>query len=233
VKLKKVCIVQARLGSRRLPEKVMKIINGKPMIYWLILRLIKVRIFDQIIIAIPQKKNIELFQYLKSIVLETGIKIYRGPEKNVLKRFYFAAKKYNASTITRVTADDPLKDINIVRNSLLRFIKLKLDYYSNTIIPTFPIGIDIEHFTFNTLKVAYKNAVTDFEKEHVTVFMKNRQDIFNIQNFKNNVDLSKFRLTVDTKKDFIKIKKIFVYFKKNPFISYKHILKYLTNNNDK
>jgi spore coat polysaccharide biosynthesis protein SpsF len=231
--LKKICIVQARLGSRRLPGKVIKIINGKPMIYWLILRLIRTKIFDIIVVAIPSSKNSKLLNYLKSISSQTKIKIFQGSEKNVLERYYYAAKKFKADIITRATADDPLKDISVIRSSLLRFIKLKLDYYSNTIRQTFPIGIDIEHFTFKTLKLAYKLADTDYEKEHVTALIKQRPDKFKIKNFTIRHNLTKYRLTVDNIKDFERIKKIFIFFKNNPYISYKKIIQFLNKKNEK
>ena len=231
--LKKICIVQARLGSRRLPGKVLKIINEKPMIYWLILRLIRTKIFDLIVIAIPRSKNSKLLNYLKSISNQTKIKIFQGSENNVLERYYYAAKKFKADIITRVTADDPLKDISLIRGSLLRFIQLKLDYYSNTIKQTFPIGIDIEHFTFKTLKLAYKLADTDYEKEHVTALIKQRPDKFKIKNFASRYNLTKYRLTVDNKKDFERIKKVFIFFQKKPYISYKKIIKFLDKKNEK
>lgn len=231
--LKKVCIVQARLGSRRLPGKVIKIINKKPMIYWLILRLNKAKIFDLIVIAIPRFGNSKLFNYLKSIESETGIKIYRGSENNVLERYYRAAKIFKAGIITRVTADDPLKDINVMRSSLSLFAKLNLDYYSNSIKQTFPIGIDIEHFTFKTLKHARKLAVTNYDKENVTTVIKKRPDIFKIKNFTNSHNLTKYRLTVDSANDFKRIKKIFAFFKKNPYTDYKKIIKFLDKQDEK
>lgn len=227
--LRKICIIQARLGSSRLPEKVIKIINGKPMIYWLILRLKKTKIFDLIVIAIPKYKNLKLLNYLKSIKKEMGIKIYRGSENNVLERYYYAAKIFKADIITRVTADDPFKDINVTKSSLLRFMELKLDYYSNSIKQTFPIGIDIEHFTFKALKLAHKLAITKHEKEHVTVIMKQRPDIFKIKNFKNRQNLTKYRLTVDDMDDFKKARKIFIFYKNKPYIDYKNIIKFLKN----
>jgi spore coat polysaccharide biosynthesis protein SpsF len=225
-KLKTVCIVQARLGSKRLPEKVLKIINNKPMIYWLILRLKKVRYFDKIVLAIPKFRNNKLLFFLKTI---PGIVIYRGPEHNVLRRYYEAAKKFNADIITRITADDPLKDPDVISKSLSYFKKSKLDYYSNTIKQTFPIGIDVEHFTFKALKAANKLVKSNNDKEHVTSFFKRNDKIFNIKNFINNANLSRYSLTVDTQEDFNKIKKIFYKFKKKPFISYKKIINFLKN----
>ena len=230
---KKVCIVQARLGSQRLPNKVMKIINGKPMIYWLILRLNKVKFFDLIVVAIPMRGNKKLFNYLKKIKKKTKIEIFQGSEHNVLKRFYYAAKKFKADIITRVTADDPLKDIDVIRNSLLNFIKLKIDYYSNTIKQTYPIGIDIEHFTINSLKKTFKLAKTKYDKEHVTTFIKKRPKMFKIKNFINIPNLANYSLTVDTKKDFEKIKKIFAVFKNDPYVSYKKIIKFIKKNEKK
>jgi spore coat polysaccharide biosynthesis protein SpsF len=225
-KLKTVCIVQARLGSKRLPGKVLKLINHKPMIYWLILRLKKVKYFDKIVVAIPKSKNNKLLFFLKTI---PGIGIYRGPEHNVLRRYYEAAKKFNADIITRITADDPLKDSSVISKSLIYFKKSRLDYYSNTIRQTFPIGIDVEHFTFRALKTANKLVKSNNDKEHVTSFFKKNKNIFKIKNFINDRNLSGYSLTVDTQKDFNKIKKIFYRFKNQPFISYKKIIKFLKN----
>lgn len=225
-KLEAVCIVQARLGSKRLPGKVLKLINHKPMIYWLILRLKQVKYFDKIVVAIPKSRNNKLLFFLKTI---PGIAIYRGPENNVLRRYYEAAKKYNANIITRITADDPLKDCSVINKSLLYFKKSRLDYYSNTIRQTFPIGIDVEHFTFRALKIANKLAKSNKDKEHVTSFFKKNDKIFKIQNFINDRDLSSYSLTVDTQRDFNKIKKIFYRFKNKPFVDYKKIIKFLKN----
>jgi spore coat polysaccharide biosynthesis protein SpsF len=227
----KICIIQARTRSKRLPFKVLKNINGKPLIFWVILRMLETNIYDKIVIAIPKNDKI-----LADIILKFFLKkvnIFRGPEKNVIKRFYLCAKKYNAHFITRVTADDPFKDINLCRKSFKYFINSKLDYYSNTIRQTYPIGIDIEHFTFSLLNKIYKKVTNDYDKEHVTSYIIKNKKKFNVKNFYIKKNLSNIRLTIDNNVDLENMRVIYKHFKSNILISYKKIVKYLKTNEKK
>lgn len=222
---KKICIIQARLGSSRLPSKVLEYINNKPLIYWVIMRALKTKIYDEFVVAIPRKdfllkKTIE--KYFKG-----KVNIFLGPENNVLKRFYMCAKKYNGYFITRVTADDPLKDINICKKSFLYFKNSKLDYYSNTIKQTYPIGIDIEHFTFKALSKTFNNARKNFDKEHVTSYIKRNKKKFKIKNFALKKNFTTVRLTVDNKTDLKLVRMIYKKFIKNPFVGYRKVINYL------
>lgn len=210
-----VCIIQARMNSKRLPGKVMMNIEGSPLIYWVIKSVINIKLYDQIVIAIPKifKKNNKIVDYVKKFFPK--VVFYRGSNEDVLDRYYKAAKKFNAKIITRITADDPLKDSNIIKKSLKFFLKSNLDYYSNTLINSFPTGLDVEHFTFKTLKKIKLLAVTNYDKEHVTSYIKSNQKKFKCQNFLNRENLSRIRLTVDTKKDLNVIRKIFKIKKKS------------------
>ena len=227
----KICIIQARTRSKRLPFKVLKNINGKPLIFWVILRMLETNIYDKIVIAIPKNDKI-----LADIILKFFLKkvnIFFGPEKNVIKRFYLCAKKYNAYFITRVTADDPFKDINLCRKSFKYFINSKLDYYSNTIRQTYPIGIDIEHFTFSLLNKIYKKVTNDYDKEHVTSYIIKNKKKFNVKNFYIKKNLSNIRLTIDNNVDLENMRVIYKHFKSNILISYKKIVKYINKNEKK
>jgi spore coat polysaccharide biosynthesis protein SpsF len=223
------CIIQARLGSRRLKGKVLKLIGDQPLIYYVYNRIKKIKLIDKIVVA-TCKNNKKLLNWLNDNYIESFI----GSENNVLKRFYFCSKKYNPTYVVRITADDPLKDPIIIKKAIKLIIQNKnIDYCSNTILPSFPLGLDIEVFKFSALKKAYKMARTNYDKEHVTSFIYNNDKIFKLLNFKNRENLSNVRLTVDTNSDLIKIRKIFKFFEYNPYVNIKKVLNFLNEKNIK
>ena len=219
---KVLAIVQARYLSSRLPGKVLKKIKNKTILEILIDRLLKSKNISKIVIAcssnIRDKGIIEISKKLK-------IDYFIGSEKNVLSRFYFAAKKYKFKNIVRITADCPLIDPLIVDSVIANFFKKKVNYASNTNPPTFPDGLDIEIFKFQELKNAYKNAKSNYDKEHVTSYIVKNKNIKKF-NLKNSQDLSWLRLTLDEKDDFTLIKKIIDNFKNNPYFNLRDILDY-------
>jgi len=204
--LKNILIIsQARYASTRLPGKVLLTIRNKPLLWYLLKRLELVKTPNLIIIATSTSdSNKPLMDYLR----ELKINYYAGDEIDVLDRFYQTAKHYNGEIIVRITADCPLMDSTLIDRGLEIFLKNNFDYLSNVHPPTFPDGYDIEIFTFKALETSWKNAKLNSEREHVTPFIYNNPNIFRIENFQNDKDLSNIRLTVDTKKDFILISKI-------------------------
>jgi len=198
-------ICQARYASTRLPGKVLLTIRNKPLLWYLLKRLELVKTPNQIIIATSTSdSNKPLLDYLR----EQKINYYAGDENDVLDRFYRTAKHYSGEIIVRITADCPLIDSTLIDRGLDIFLNDNFDYLSNVHPPTFPDGYDIEIFTFKALETSWKNAKLNSEREHVTPFIYNNPNIFRIENFQNDKDLSNIRLTVDTKKDFILISKI-------------------------
>lgn len=198
-------ICQARYASTRLPGKVLLTIRNKPLLWYLLKRLELVKTPNHIIIATSTSdSNKPLMDYLRDL----KINYYAGDEIDVLDRFYQTAKHYNGEIIVRITADCPLMDSTLIDRGLEIFLKNNFDYLSNVHPPTFPDGYDIEIFTFEALETSWKNAKLNSEREHVTPFIYNNPNIFRIENFQNDKDLSNIRLTVDTKKDFILISKI-------------------------
>jgi len=223
------CIIQARLGSRRLKGKVLKLIGNQPLIYYVYNRIKKIKLIDKIVVA-TCKNNKKLLNWLNDNYIESFI----GSENNVLKRFYFCSKKYNPTYVVRITADDPLKDPITIKKAIKLIIQNKnIDYCSNTILPSFPLGLDIEVFKFSALKKAYKMARKNYDKEHVTSFIYNNDKIFKLLNFKNRENLSNVRLTVDTNSDLIKIRKIFKFFEYSPYVTIKKVLNFLNEKNIK
>ena len=206
--MKILAVVIARLTSKRLPGKTLMPILGIPMIELLIQRLSFSKKINQIVIAIPKnKKNKKLNIYLN----KNKRQVFQGTEKNVLKRFYKAAKLYKADLVVRITGDSPLIDANIVDNLINKLIKNKKDYITNANPPTFPDGLDAEVMTFKAIKKCYKLAKSSYDKEHVTSYIRNSGKFKVLYNqYKKNY--SNQRWCVDEKDDFKVVKKIFEYF---------------------
>ena len=223
--MKIVAIVQARMGSTRLPKKVMKEINSTPLIGILLKRLSLSKKIDKIVLATSDSDiNEQLIKYVAS----KGFTVETGSENNVLERFYYAAKKHHADVVVRITGDCPLIDAEVVDKVISLFLEKKLDYSSNVNPPTFPDGLDVEVLSFGSLDNAYKNAVTPSDQEHVTPFIKQNQS--NQLNHENEEDCSSLRWTVDEAEDFTLVEKIFNHFHPNVTFSWKDALSFCENN---
>lgn len=196
--------VQARQTSKRLPNKIFLKLNRLTILKNIYLRLKKSRFLNDIIYLIPDNpKNLELKNYLKS----EKYKFFCGEERNVLKRFYDASKKFNPDLIVRITADCPLVDYRLLDEMIINFLKLKnVDYISNTIQRSYPDGLDIEIFTKKALNTAFKNAKNKYDLEHVTPYMQKKMKV---SNYLNNKDYSKLRWTLDTLEDYNRLSSMF------------------------
>jgi spore coat polysaccharide biosynthesis protein SpsF len=193
-------IIQARMNSERLPSKVMKTIQGLPLIGILIERIKKADI-PILLATSTNKENDELVDYVESL----GIATYRGSENNVLKRFYEAAKMVNADAIIRVTGDNPLLDGLFLKEQYQRFIKSEgvNNYLSTGLSKSFPLGVSVEIFSMYLLEKAYNNSTLPGELEHVTPYMhQNKPGNINIVKVKRKENRYHYRLTVDTPEDF-------------------------------
>ncbi len=218
---KNLLIIQARMDSTRLPGKVMMNIGKYKIIEFLIKRISKSKKINKILVATSKNmKDDALCEFLS----QKKINFYRGEEFNVLKRFYNASIKYNPKYIIRITADCPLIDSKMIDKMIKIFESNSFDYISNTNPPTFPDGLDIEIFTFMSLKDAYKNAKTKYEKEHVTPYIKLKKKNKKF-NYENKVDLSENRWTIDQKEDYDLIKKIFKKLNNKVFFDWEMVLR--------
>ena len=226
--MKVVAIVQARMASNRLPGKVMKAIVDKPVIELILKRLNLSSEIDQIAVATSiDPKNLELKNHVTSL----GFDCHMGSEDDVLSRVYEAAKFFHADIVVRITGDCPFVDPELVDLIVREFKNSSTDYVSNINPPTYPDGLDVEVFSFFALEEAYKEAVTDFDKEHVTPFIRN-SNMFKISNFKFEKDLSSLRWTLDEPEDFIVIDSVFNYFKPNIYFTWLDVLSLYENNPD-
>jgi spore coat polysaccharide biosynthesis protein SpsF len=200
--------VQARMGSTRLPGKVLMPVLGKPLLSYLVERLRKVTEADAIAILTTTQKEDDL---IVNVCKELDVLCYRGPEDDVLQRYYQVAKKRRPDTVVRITADCPLMDPAIVDEVINTFRSEwpQWDYISNSFESTFPRGMDVEVFSFAALEKAALNATTAAEHEHVTPYIYGHRELFRMRNVSCNTNLSNLRLTVDTPEDFHLIKLIF------------------------
>ena len=208
-KKKIVAIIQARLTSSRFPKKILQKIENETLIELLIRRLKKSKYLDKIVLAIPNNEKNRLLRNK----ISKNIKIFSGSENDVLDRYFKAAKRFKAKTIVRICGDCPLIDPKVVDQVVNFYEKNNFDYVSNTIKPTYPDGLDVEVFNFETLKTAWMKAKSNADREHVTKFIINNKE-FKKKNISYKENLSKLRLTVDEKIDLEQIKQIYYKLKK-------------------
>lgn len=224
-----VAIIQARMGSTRLPGKTMAIINHKPMIDILLSRVCNSKLVHEIVVA-TTTNNIDdaLNEHLS---LNKNISVFRGSEDDLLDRYYKCSVKHKADVIVRITADDPLKDAEIIDEAIKLFEeKQPLDYCSNCLEASYPEGLDVEVFSFNALEQSYKNAKLPSEREHLTPYITNNPHTFKLYNFKYKDDLAHWRWTVDKPEDLEFVRAVFKNFKYNLNVSYKDIIKFCLKN---
>jgi len=203
---KVVAIIQARMGSTRLPGKVLKEIVGKPMIWHVINRVKHAKELDDIVVATTSLKEDKQILDLAS---EIGVENYAGSENDVLDRYYKAAVMSEADVIVRITADCPLADPNVIDKVIRYYRTNDFDYVSTSIKPTFPDGIDVEVFSFPALDKAWSEAKLASEREHVTPYIWKNPNIFKIENYENDFDISYMRWSVDEESDLEFVKKIY------------------------
>lgn len=200
-------IIQARMGSTRLPSKTLMTLEDETLLGHLILRVQASVHIDDIIIATTDKARDNV---IADFAVKRRIKLFRGSEDDVLDRFYKAAVRYDIEHIVRVTPDCPMLDPKITDLVISHYMKGNHDYVSNIIPPTYPDGLDTEIFSFNALEKAWKEAKLPFEREHVTEYIIHNPKLFRLFSVKNKgEDLSGMRWTVDTKEDFEFAKQVF------------------------
>lgn len=203
-----VAVTQARYGSKRLPAKVLKKVGDKTLLDIHIQRILKSKMISKLIVATTNEKGAER---IIDIANRNGVESFCGSVNNVLERFYFAVKDIHPDYVVRITSDCPLIDSKIIDEIINICILSKVDYVSNTLKPTYPDGLDCEVFKFDALKKAYFEAKLKSEIEHVTPYIKKNSTFYNKTlftslNYENEVDYSKYRITVDTQEDYDLIK---------------------------
>jgi len=202
-----VAIIQARMGSTRLPGKVLEDICERPMLGRVLDRTGISNSIDEIIVATTTNPIDDIIEQFCS---EESCKCFRGDEEDVLDRYYQAIQQSGAKNIVRITSDCPLVDPGVIDLVIQAFLDARPDYASNIIPPrTFPRGLDVEVFTKDTLVNAWENCDKAAWREHVTPYIYSNPDLFNILPVRNEEDYSDYRWTVDTPEDLTLVREIY------------------------
>jgi len=227
-------LLQARMGSSRLPEKILLPVLDKQLLKLTIERINQSKFVEEVILLIPDASTDDI---LESFAIDEKIKFFRGNEKNCLDRHYQAAKYFDIDVFAKTTSDCCLIDSRVIDEVIeLYFSKSpNCDYVSNICPPTFPDGLDIEVFNFSTLEKTWELAKLDFDKEHTTTFIRNNPNLFKIINYEHSKSnlFKKHRWCLDFEDDYLFIKTIFekLYLNNNNF-SMENILELLDNNKE-
>ncbi len=201
-------VIQARVGSTRLPGKVLKVIEGKTVLSHDIERIRQSQYIDEIVIATTV---LEKDDAIEKEALACGVKVFRGDEADVLSRYYYAAKENNLDVVIRITSDCPLIDPKVLDEIIKFYIDnnytLVTNASSDLTLRTYPRGLDTEMFSFESLEKAHNCAKEEYQREHVTPFIYENED--SIFYYTNKIDYSKYRLTLDTEEDLELITEIY------------------------
>jgi len=204
-----VAVVQARMGSTRLPGKVLANLGGDTVLARVVHRLRRATRVEGIVIATTHARLDE------AIVQECGrlkISCFRGSEHDVLDRYYQAAQSYPAKAIVRITADCPLIDSELVDETISLFNAEHADYGSNLLPRRFPRGLDVEVFSTSALEKAWRHANKPYEREHVTPYFYQHPELFRLVALQAEADHSQYRWTVDTVDDLKLLRTIYAHF---------------------
>lgn len=207
---KVICVIQARMGSSRLPGKVLMNLEGKPVLLHVLDRVLRARTIDYVVVATTDNPNDQ-----KIVDLVSGyhpkVSVFQGSEHDVLDRYYNAALAGKAEVVVRITSDCPLIDWEVLDKVVSRFLEAKnVSYISNVGKKrTYPRGLDVEVFGFKELERAWRDAKLPAEREHVTPYIRNHPEIFNTLDVENDEDYSFHRWTLDEIDDFKLIAEIY------------------------
>lgn len=201
-------IIQARTGSSRLPEKVMKDLDGKTVLAHVIERVRQSNRIDEIVIATTVEPEDAV---IEKEAIKMGVRVFRGSEADVLSRYYYAAKENHIDVVVRITSDCPLIDPQVIDEIVSFYMANHYTIVSNggseLSNRTYPRGLDTEVFSFESLEQAFLEAKELYQREHVTpyIYEKGKEQYY----YKNKVDYSKYRWTLDTKEDWELISEIY------------------------
>ncbi|MFM8453393.1 MAG: aminotransferase class III-fold pyridoxal phosphate-dependent enzyme, partial [Gammaproteobacteria bacterium] len=204
--MKKIVLIQARMGSKRFPGKVLALLSEKPVLQWVVKAASRISTIDKVVVVTSIESS---DQPIVDWCEKHQVNVFRGSEEDVLDRFYQAALLNKADIVMRITADCPLLDPYIASEVLTLVSSNQSDYASNVFPATWPDGLDCEAFTFNCLKDAHQNAKRSSDREHVTPYIRNNQSRYRLANVSSPIkDLHKHRWTIDTPDDLAFIEKI-------------------------
>ncbi|HIC10197.1 MAG TPA: spore coat biosynthesis protein F [Campylobacterales bacterium] len=199
-----VAIIQARMGSSRLPNKMMLSLHGKPIIEWVIRRVQKSKYIDEVVLATSTNRENDIL--VKYVERNFNISIYRGSENNVLNRFYQAGKMANATHVVRVCADNPLIDGEEIDNLIDFYFSNSYDYVYNHIPKenSYPDGLGAEIVSFQILEELENSVISKEEREHSFLHITNNPEKYKIATFEPNPEIAypNLKFDIDTFEDY-------------------------------
>lgn len=208
--MKILAITQARVGSTRLPGKVLKTIKGESLLEIHLKRLLLSKKISKLIVATTHEDGVEK---IIKIADDLNVSVFQGNLYDVLDRFYQAALPEQPDWVVRITSDCPLLDSKLVDEVIDFAIENNLDYASNCLMQTYPDGQDVEVFKFNALEMAWNLSTLNSDREHVTPFIRNHKNdngesFFKVSDYPYHENLQHIRMTVDEQNDFVVIEKL-------------------------
>jgi len=225
-----IAIIQARIGSIRLPGKVLKKICEREILDYVISRVKKSKKIDEVIVATSTLKKDDV---INDFCLKKNCVVFRGSEIDVLDRFYQCAKKHSGDIIVRLTADCPLVDWNVIDYYIDYYLNNDIDYVVNSWFKNaYPSGFDVEVFSFDTLERYWKYEKDVSKREHVCSYIKEHKEMFKYSqhsNIKNTIKYNHnyLHLSIDTKKDYLLVKNILEHFEGDENITFQQIMNYI------
>jgi spore coat polysaccharide biosynthesis protein SpsF len=219
--LKITAIVQARMGSNRLPGKVLMDLCGQSVLWRVVQRLSGATLLRQIVVAtsVAPADNA-----IAAECARLAVPCFRGSEDDVLDRYHQTAQAWPADAMVRITADCPLIDPEVVDQTIEVFLKEGADYGSNSIRETYPLGISAEVFTAGALEQAWREARKPYEREHVTPFFYENPKLFRISSISAPGDYSHYRLTLDTADDLRLLRAVYASFDNHGRMSWREVV---------
>ncbi len=219
--MKVVAIVQARMGSTRLPWKVLKDLAGETMLARVVGRLRHADRINELLVATTDRPEDDA---IVDECRKLSVLVSRGDQDDVLDRYFKAAQFASADVVVRITADCPLIDPEITDTTIARFIDEVPDYASNTMVRTYPRGLDTEVMSFSALSKAWQKAQKSYEREHVTPYLLEHPSEFRLVSVVGDRDYSTHRWTVDTPEDLLFVRTVYERLKAKGMFSWRAVL---------
>lgn len=229
--MKVVAVIQARMGSERLPGKVLRDIRGKTMLARVVERAARIEGVHQVVVATTDDaRDDDIVEACRSL----DVSVYRGSETDVLDRYYQAAVQYAADVVIRITADCPLLDPEVSGKVLAEFLAHRPDYASNSIVRTYPRGLDSGVMSFDALERTWREATQAYEREHVTIYMYEHPEKFRLLSVESGLDknYSDYRWTVDTPEDLEFVRSVYGLFPHTDRFSWLDVVQVLAKRPD-
>ncbi len=223
-RVRTIAVIQARMTSTRLPGKVLMTVLGRPMLGYQVERVARARRLDGMVIATTSNASDDP---VAAFAGKAGVPVFRGSEADVLGRVAGAAAALDATHVVRLTGDCPLSDPEIIDAVAARLIEGSppVDFVTNGIPRSWPVGVDAEAMTMAALRAADADAVDAYDREHVTPYLYRNPDRFRLANLPAASDLSAHRWTLDEPADFELLRRILeTLYPRNPAFGWRDVL---------